>query len=480
MVHRRFLLRRPVLPVIREEVFEATSNFPVQTEDHFKGQGGTVHAILQRTAIRQREAWGKNDSHGGGEVSPPSLDATHPAARSPSSPPHGGSGGRAKERQDSASSRDRRTSPSPHIGNGLGPRKREATSSVAEALCWNPPELAFPSAQQSKEDSEARTSSAREREEKLRMLREKQEEDRTRKAEELKAHAAAAQRFREEQERERQRRIEEARSREADRLRSVVERRDAMMEAERERKLEAISKRNTEVESRLSAKRRHNERNVFAFGSCTPRMPDTPPPASTAWSAKRSSSIINMAGGDSQFSSNTNNTMSSSTVDSGARGASPGSGYNKQSAPEGIRASTSMNFDRKNLQECSCDWYSWKPRPLTVAFAETGQSHSWTVVSPKPEKLWPTQPSKRNRKDLFLPLRNSASGGVLAAGFSCQFSSVAVLAFRASHLVTLFAHWAVMAVQTIISLNRERLLAKFSTECIYSDSQPSLLSSQWS
>lgn len=66
-----------------------------------------------------------------------------------------------------------------------------------------------------------RSESVEERESRLKMLREKQNEERQRKLEELKAQALAAQRFRELKEEERRRRIEELRLRDNDRRQQV-------------------------------------------------------------------------------------------------------------------------------------------------------------------------------------------------------------------------------------------------------------------
>ena len=57
----------------------------------------------------------------------------------------------------------------------------------------------------------------KEREDKVRRIKEAQEDDRRRKLEELKQHAAQAQKFREQQEVERRRHIEQLRSKDMDR-----------------------------------------------------------------------------------------------------------------------------------------------------------------------------------------------------------------------------------------------------------------------
>ena len=132
----------------------------------------------------------------------------------------------------------------------------------------------------------------REREERVRRLREAQDDDRRRKLEELKQHvsykhasshdlmlimlypfqALQAQKFREQQEVERRRHIESLRSKDMDRRQAVEERRREIESKELERK-EAIIARNRERETRVETQRRSSRGNMdFAFGSSAPRM----------------------------------------------------------------------------------------------------------------------------------------------------------------------------------------------------------------
>ena len=131
----------------------------------------------------------------------------------------------------------------------------------------------------------------REREERVRRLREAQDDDRRRKLEELKQHvshkhtshdlmvmtlyyfqALQAQKFREQQEAERRRHIESLRSKDMDRRQAVEERRREIESKELERK-EAIIARNRERETRVETQRRSSRGNMdFAFGSSAPRM----------------------------------------------------------------------------------------------------------------------------------------------------------------------------------------------------------------
>ncbi|XP_014251404.1 MAP7 domain-containing protein 1-like isoform X5 [Cimex lectularius] len=131
------------------------------------------------------------------------------------------------------------------------------------------------------------------REERLRLLREKQNDERQRKLEELKQQALAAQKFREQKEEERRRRMEELRMRDTDRRHQVEERKRQIWEAERDRR-EAILRKNQEREARIESKRK-NERSqiVFAFGSSTPRMLE-PGETSPYWATRRATSTTNV------------------------------------------------------------------------------------------------------------------------------------------------------------------------------------------
>ncbi|XP_055612893.1 inner centromere protein A isoform X2 [Uranotaenia lowii] len=128
-------------------------------------------------------------------------------------------------------------------------------------------------------------------------MKERQNEERQRKLEELKAQALAAQKFREQKEEERRRRMEDLRKRENDRRSQVEERRRAIQEADNERR-QYILQKNQERDQRMEAKRR-NERSsiVFAFGSSTPRMLETADSGmcSSFWANRRATSITNVA-----------------------------------------------------------------------------------------------------------------------------------------------------------------------------------------
>ncbi|XP_053952464.1 ensconsin isoform X6 [Anastrepha ludens] len=138
----------------------------------------------------------------------------------------------------------------------------------------------------------------KDRDEKLKLARERQNEERQRKIEELKAQAEAAQRYREQKEEERRRRIEEIRQRDTEKRHQVEERKRAISEAEKERR-EYILRKNQERESRLEIKKGPRSTVAFAFGSSTPRLlePDfglvSP---STYLGHRRSTSITNVTG----------------------------------------------------------------------------------------------------------------------------------------------------------------------------------------
>merc|ERR1712223_2165781 len=112
----------------------------------------------------------------------------------------------------------------------------------------------------------------KEREERVRRVRELQEEERRKKLGELRHHAMQQQKFREQQEIERRKRLEEQRARDHDKFVQVEERRKAIENAEKERRT-ALLKKNQEREDKIIAKKKSSLKETqFAFGSCTPRM----------------------------------------------------------------------------------------------------------------------------------------------------------------------------------------------------------------
>lgn len=106
-----------------------------------------------------------------------------------------------------------------------------------------------------------RLTASKDREEKLKYARDRQNEERQRKIEELRAQAEAAQKYREQKEEERRRRIEEIRVRDTEKRHQVEERKKAIIEAEKERR-EYILKKNLVSESHESlSKLSHDSRS---------------------------------------------------------------------------------------------------------------------------------------------------------------------------------------------------------------------------
>ncbi|XP_069984049.1 ensconsin isoform X28 [Penaeus vannamei] len=157
------------------------------------------------------------------------------------------------------------------------------------------------------EDDKSSGLSYKDREERVRQLREKQQLEKQQKLEELKeqghqSKAAAAQKFREQQENERRRRLEDMRLRDADRRSQVEERKRIIQQAEQDRR-EAVLRKTAEREQRLESKRRNEKSNiVFAFGSSTPRMLDPKDSASTFWGSRRATSTTNVHLADTNIS----------------------------------------------------------------------------------------------------------------------------------------------------------------------------------
>ncbi|XP_022178054.1 ensconsin-like isoform X10 [Myzus persicae] len=143
-------------------------------------------------------------------------------------------------------------------------------------------------------DETGKENAIKDREERLRLVREKHDEERQRKLDELKQQALAVQRYREQKEEERRRRLDEMRSRDSERRQQVEERKRQLFEAEREKR-DAILKKNLEREARIVSKRR-NERSsiVFAFGSSTPRMLEPSETGGSYWASRRATSTSNV------------------------------------------------------------------------------------------------------------------------------------------------------------------------------------------
>lgn len=140
---------------------------------------------------------------------------------------------------------------------------------------------------------------AKEKEDRLHLVKERQNEERQRKLEELKAQALAAQKYREQKDEERRRRIDDMKARDADRRSAVEERKRAIEEADRDRR-EYLLRKNVDREARFDAKRRNDRSSaVFAFGSSTPRLLDPGEMGAVSpsnfWNHRRATSISNIA-----------------------------------------------------------------------------------------------------------------------------------------------------------------------------------------
>nr|XP_045597154.1 MAP7 domain-containing protein 1-like isoform X16 [Procambarus clarkii] len=215
------------------------------------------------------------------------------------------------------------------------------------------------------EDDKSSGLSYKDREERLRQLRERQQLEKQQKLEELKEQAAAAQRFREQQENERRRRLEEMRLRDADRRSQVEERKRIIQQAEQDRR-EAVIRKNAveyhqmklgphkpftidnenktlvmqEREHRLESKRRNERSNiVFAFGSSTPRMLDPKDNSTNAsyWSSRRATSTTNVHLVDASI---TRRASECSDMDLSRKRATSAQSLDRK--PEDLRMSSSM------------------------------------------------------------------------------------------------------------------------------------------
>ncbi|XP_012138259.2 uncharacterized protein LOC100883133 isoform X11 [Megachile rotundata] len=212
-------------------------------------------------------------------------------------------------------------------------------------------------------ENEGRESAGAKDVDRARLVRERQNEERQRKLEELRQQALAAQRFREQREEERRRRIDELRSRDNDsslfhcRRNQVEERKRLICEAERERR-EAILRKNQEREARIEAKKRSERSHiVFAFGSSTPRMLEPADTGgSTFWGTRKATSTTNVM----MFSAAQPLTRRSSEreLDGSKKRATSAGGLDRKSG-EDMRMSSSM-YEVFN-------WNSSPDPPLTPA-----------------------------------------------------------------------------------------------------------------
>ncbi|XP_054270001.1 ensconsin-like isoform X13 [Macrosteles quadrilineatus] len=241
--------------------------------------------------------------------------------------------------------------------------------------------------------------SQRDREERLRILKEKQNEERQRKLDELKQQALAAQKFREQKEEERRRRMEELRLRDTDRRHQVEERKRQIWEAERDRR-EAILRKNQEREIRMETKRR-NERSsiVFAFGSSTPRMLEPADTGGSYWATRRATSTSNvMMLSMSAAPGPLTRRSSERELDGSKKRATSAGGINRAKQPDGWRTSIYDVFQWDNTQNTHLP--SHNP-PFGEEDREEREVPDSGTVTPVPPAGTPSSRANRRRTDLM-------------------------------------------------------------------------------
>ncbi|XP_069984068.1 ensconsin isoform X45 [Penaeus vannamei] len=249
--------------------------------DHHEGL--TVHTAGQGTVLIGGGGDGR-DSSGGAGGSAPSANG------------HSGQQQQQQQDQQQNSAAASKKSPAKKDAYWFAQGDNPPPSKQQRASLAGPNDLIFG------EDDKSSGLSYKDREERVRQLREKQQLEKQQKLEELKEQAAAAQKFREQQENERRRRLEDMRLRDADRRSQVEERKRIIQQAEQDRR-EAVLRKTAEREQRLESKRRNEKSNiVFAFGSSTPRMLDPKDSASTFWGSRRATSTTNVHLADTNIS----------------------------------------------------------------------------------------------------------------------------------------------------------------------------------
>ncbi|XP_060537192.1 ensconsin-like isoform X7 [Cylas formicarius] len=183
--------------------------------------------------------------------------------------------------------------------------------------------------------AKVQTSASVDKELRLRSVKERQNEERQKKLEEIKAQALAAQKFKEQKEQERRKRLEEMRVKDDIRRQQVEERKRAINEAERDR-LESILRRNHEREARIEAKKRNERSNiVFAFGSSTPRMLDPTDASVSFWGHRRATSTQNITSASTMSTSLTRR-QSERDLDTGSKKRATSAGGLERSGETGM------------------------------------------------------------------------------------------------------------------------------------------------
>ncbi|KAG1714819.1 Reticulocyte-binding protein 2 a [Nymphon striatum] len=137
-------------------------------------------------------------------------------------------------------------------------------------------------------DNREGSPSLRHREHRVRLAKERQQEERHKKLDEIKQAALAHDNYRHQCEEDRRKRIDETKNKENDRIHAVQERRKQILDAEMDRR-EALLRRKMEREVKLEAKK-NAQRNAisFAFGSAAPRLYES-------YEMKSSQSTTNLA-----------------------------------------------------------------------------------------------------------------------------------------------------------------------------------------
>ncbi|XP_069183141.1 MAP7 domain-containing protein 1 isoform X7 [Procambarus clarkii] len=275
------------------------------------------------------------------------------------------------------------------------------------------------------EDDKSSGLSYKDREERLRQLRERQQLEKQQKLEELKEQAAAAQRFREQQENERRRRLEEMRLRDADRRSQVEERKRIIQQAEQDRR-EAVIRKNAveyhqmklgphkpftidnenktlvmqEREHRLESKRRNERSNiVFAFGSSTPRMLDPKDNSTNAsyWSSRRATSTTNVHLVDASI---TRRASECSDMDLSRKRATSAQSLDRK--PEDLRMSSSM-YEVFHWDESSSSHQNHPPTTQGTRLTKSRDS-SLERKTPPTALTWVRSSTPQPIKSSSLPL----------------------------------------------------------------------------
>lgn len=219
----------------------------------------------------------------------------------------------------------------------------------------------------------------------LRMLKEKQNELRQKKLEEIKNQTLAAQRFKEQKEQERRQRLEEMRIKEEVRRQQVEERKRAISDAEKDR-FESILRRNQQREERMEAKKKNERSNiVFAFGSSTPRNLNPQDVSASFWSPRRSTSSQNIMSCSASF---VTRRQTSRDSDNGSKKRATSAGGDTRSIEASSRPGSAMSQQSTTSLTSSVSVRyrpssaSRKTRPVSIAV--TGVSADFKKADAKP------------------------------------------------------------------------------------------------